>query len=146
MAGAEGTPIEVLRGVIHPWHLDHFGHMNVRHYAPFFDDAIYHFWARMGLGYGQMQAAHGVHCVTAAANTTFRKELVAGDLIVITACVARLGTRSATFDLQMRHAETGALHASCEVVEVVFNPATRAAAPMPEALRAVLTRHLSAPE
>ncbi|WP_292294653.1 hypothetical protein, partial [Marivita sp.] len=32
---------EVMRAVVHPWHHDHFGHMNVRHYATFFDDATY---------------------------------------------------------------------------------------------------------
>lgn len=135
--------IELLRGVVHPWHHDHFGHMNVRHYAPFFDDAIYHFWARIGLGYDEMLAEHGVHCVTAAANTRFVKELVAGDLVVIEGALARLGTKSLTLDLRMSHAVTGALHAGCEVVEVIFSPVTRASAPMPEALRGVLARHLA---
>lgn len=133
-----GQRLEVMRGVIHPWHLDHFGHMNVRHYAPFFDDAVYHLWARLGQSYDQMQAAFGVHAVTAQASTGFQRELVAGDLITIDAGVTRLGNRSCTFHLRMAHAVTGVQHATYDVVEVFFDPKTRKSAIMPDALRAIL--------
>jgi acyl-CoA thioester hydrolase len=136
---------DLLRGVIHPWHHDHFGHMNVRHYAPFFDDAVYHLWTAVGLPYATMLADHGVHTVTAEAKTGFLRELTAGDLIAIDGAVARLGTRSCTFHLRMRHADTGALHATCDVVEVVFDPAARRSAAMPDAMRARLECHLVAP-
>ncbi len=134
--------LELGRGVIHPWHLDHFGHMNVRHYAPFFDDAVYHIWARMGLGYAMMLAEHRLHMVTAEARTSFVKELVAGDLVVITGGVARIGTKSCTLALSMCHAETGAEHARYDVVEVMFDPKTRRAAPIPAAIREQLARWL----
>ncbi|MGY6548532.1 MAG: acyl-CoA thioesterase [Roseinatronobacter sp.] len=131
-------PVEVLRGVVHPWHMDHFGHMNVRHYAPFFDDAVYHLWTRLGLPYAQMLALHRVHMVTVAAQTQFLHELTAGDLIVITGRVARIGTKSCALALEMRHADTATLHARYDVTEVVFDPATRRSAPMPAAMRAQL--------
>ncbi|MGS4945248.1 acyl-CoA thioesterase [Meridianimarinicoccus sp. RP-17] len=134
---------ELLRGVIHPWHHDHFGHMNVRHYAPFFDDACYHLWAALGIGYDRMLERHGVHCVTAQASTGFVKELVAGDLIVIDGAVSRVGTKSAAFHLRMLHASTGALHATCDVVEVFFDPHLRKAAPMPQEVRATLEARLT---
>jgi acyl-CoA thioester hydrolase len=134
--------LELLRSVVHPWHCDHFGHMNVRHYAPFFDDASYHIWTRIGLPYSRMIAEHGVHCVTASAKTSFARELVPGDLIVVDGVVSRIGTKSVGFHLRMLHADTGDLHATYDMVEVVFDPATRASAPMPEAVRAALTPHL----
>ncbi|MEV8465180.1 thioesterase family protein [Fluviibacterium sp. DFM31] len=134
--------LELFRGVVHPWHHDHFGHMNVRHYAPFFDDATYHIWTCMGLSYAEMMAEHGVHCVTAQATTGFVKELVAGDLILIDGAVSRLGTRSCGFHLRMLHAETGVLHATYDLVEVFFDPVTRASAPMPEAVRDRLEQFL----
>ena len=134
--------LELMRGVVHPWHLDHFGHMNVRHYAPFFDDASYHLWTRIGLPYSRMIAEHGVHCVTASAKTSFVKELTAGDLIVVDGAVTRIGTKSATFRLRMHHADTGTLHATYDMVEVVFDPGTRASAPMPDAVRRALEPHL----
>lgn len=136
--------LEVLRGVIHPWHQDHFGHMNVRHYAPFFDDATYHMWTRLGLPYCDMQAHYGVHTVSAQATTRFIRELTAGDLIVIDGAVCRIGTRSCTFQLRMRHADTGLDHASYEVVEVFFDPATRASTDMPDAVRMRLQNWLVA--
>ena len=132
--------LEVLRGVIHPWHHDHFGHMNVRHYAPFFDDASYQMWTRIGLPFSEMMADHGIHVVTASATTTFRKELVAGDLIVIDGTVARIGTKSVSFRLEMRHADTDELHATYELTEVFFDPRTRRSAEVPEAIRAKLER------
>jgi acyl-CoA thioester hydrolase len=137
--------LELMRGVIHPWHHDHFGHMNVRHYAPFFDDAAYHIWARLGLPYSQMLESHGLHCVTAQATTRFLRELTAGDLIVIDGVVSKLGTRSCSFHLRMCHADTGAVHATYELVEVFFDPRTRQSAPMPDPIRARLQDWLAQP-
>lgn len=129
-------------GVVHPWHHDIFGHMNVRHYAPFFDDAGFHFYAVMGLSLEAMLGEHGVHVVTARAETNFLRELKAGDLFRIDGAVTRLGTRSVTLQLRMIHAETGETHATQDLTEVFFDPATRRSAPMPEAVRAVYARYL----
>lgn len=134
--------LELYRGVVHPWHHDHFGHMNVRHYAPMFDDASYHLWTRMGLPYSTMIPEHGVHTVAAQATTRFLRELSAGDLVLIDGAVTRIGTRSTTFALRMHHADTGALHATYEAVEVFFDPTARASAPMPQAVRDRLAAHL----
>ena len=134
--------LEVLRGVVHPQHEDHFGHMNVRHYAPFFDDAVYHMWTLLGLPYSTMLEEHGVHCVSARATTTFVQELKAGDLLVIDAAVTRIGTKSTTFHLRMHHADTGRLHATYDVVEVFFDPKTRGSTAMPANVRARLEAQL----
>ena len=136
------TWLDLSRGVVHPWHHDHFGHMNTRHYAPFFDDAIYHLWTELGLPYSVMLAEHGVHTVSAKTTTTYIKELKAGDLLKIDGAVTRIGTKSATVHLRMHHADTGDLHATYDVVEVFFDPDTRGAAPIPAAVRARLAEHL----
>ena len=133
---------ELMRGVIHPWHHDHFGHMNVRHYAPFFDDAAYHIWTVLGVPYREMLDTRGIHCVTASATTNFIKELTAGDLIRIEGAVKRVGTKSVTFHMRMLHADTGALHATYDLVDVFFDPKTRSATAMPEDVRAQLTAAL----
>ena len=138
--------LELLRAVVHPWHHDHFGHMNVRHYAPFFDDACYHMWTRLGLAYAVMQAEYGVHTVTAEGKTRFLRELTAGDLIVIDGVVARIGTKSCAFHLRMRHADTGEVHATYDIVEVFFDPNTRRSAPMPAMVREKLEAGLVADE
>ncbi|MBE3638246.1 acyl-CoA thioesterase [Mangrovicoccus algicola] len=129
---------ELLRGVIHPWHHDHFGHMNVRHYAPFFDDAAYHLWTVLDISYKDMMETHGIHCVTAQATTNFIRELEAGDLIRIDGAVTRVGTKSVSFHLRMFNADTGLLHATYDMVEVFFDPEHRRSTFMPPEIRAEL--------
>ena len=126
---------ELLRGVVHPWHHDIFGHMNVRHYAPFFDDASFFLYTTLNIPIRWMLEDHGVHIVSAKAETNFIKELTAGDGFVIDGAVKRLGGRSMTFHLRMIHAETGDLHAIYDLTEVFFDPNTRKSAPMPQEVR-----------
>ncbi len=131
----------IATGVVHPWHLDHFEHMNTRHYAAFFDDAVYHMWTRLGTPYSEMLDKFGVHTVTARTTTSFIKELKEGDLVVIDAQVSRIGGKSAGFLLSMRHADTGEVHATYELVDVFFDPRTRGSTEIPAALRAKLEAH-----
>ena len=133
---------ELFRGVVHPWHHDHFGHMNVRHYAPFFDDAVYHFWTLLGSPYSKMLQEHGVHTVSVQATTSFIRELVAGDLVAVDGAVTRIGSKSATFHLRMHHADSGTLHATYDLVEVFFDPETRSSAPIPPSIRSNLAERL----
>ncbi|WP_417586762.1 acyl-CoA thioesterase [Pararhodobacter oceanensis] len=133
---------ELLRGVVHPWHHDIFGHMNVRHYAPFFDDASFFLYAAMDISINWLIEEFGIHIVSAKAETNFIKELVAGDGFIIDGAVSRIGRRSVTFHQRMTHVETGALHATYNLTEVFFDPKTRKSAPMPDEVRQRLTRHL----
>ena len=132
---------ELHRGVCFPWHCDQWGHMNVRWYAHFFDDAIFHIWSRVGAGWKAMEAL-GVHTVTASTVTHFRKEVRAADLFVVEGGVARCGTRSVTYRQRMTHVETGEVLACQDVVEVFFDPETRASTPMPDSIRAALAAEL----
>ncbi|NKB61031.1 MAG: hypothetical protein GKR95_20355 [Gammaproteobacteria bacterium] len=129
---------ELLRGVIHPWYCDTFGHMNVRWYSHFFDDAAFHVWPMYWGSHQQMQSQFQVHTVTAGANIQFRKELLAGDLIVVDCAITRLGSKSATFMERMMHCDTGEVHATYELIEVFFDPQTRKSATMPEEIRNAL--------
>lgn len=142
MSESETPRLQLLHGVVHPWHHDIFGHMNVRHYAPFFDDATFHLYSALGVSIGQMLAEFGVHIVTAKAETNFLQELKAGDIFLIDGAVVRLGTKSCTHQLRMIHAETGTLHATYDLTEVFFNPETRRSAPMPEPIREKMSRFL----
>lgn len=133
----------IATGVVHPWHHDHFGHMNVRQYAPFFDDAVYHMWSRLGAPYRDMLDQFGVHTVSAKATTNFIKELHAGDLVRIDGAVTRIGGKSADLKFFMRNLDTGELHATYEVVEVFFDPKTRGSTEIPAALRTLLEAALA---
>ena len=134
---------ELLRGVIHPWHHDVFGHMNVRWYAHFFDDAVFHLYPEFGISLQAMLDEHGVHSVSARTTTSFVKELKAGDLIRITGVVTRVGGKSVTFELRMYNVDTNELHATYEIVEVFFDPNTRKSAPIPAVVKEQLAAHMA---
>lgn len=131
-------PREVLRGVVHPWYCDSFGHMNVRWYSHFFDDAAYHLWPLYWGSHQKMEQEFGVHTVTASATVQFHKELVAGDLIVVDCSLTRIGGKSCTFTERMLHIDTKEVHATYETTEVFFDPQTRKSAQMPDSIRHAL--------
>ncbi len=132
---------ETMRSVVLPAHCDQFGHMNVRWYAAFFDDAAFHVWAVHGVTQAEMQAC-GVHTVSASQKIDFRREITAGELFVIRSVFTRVGTKSATFVQRMYNAERDMLHAEQRATEVFFDPATRASAPVPAPIRAKLESRL----
>jgi len=128
---------ETHRAVVHQWQCDHLGHLNVRYYAHFFDDAGFHFWT--GIPHAkEIMAAHHIGVVVARTTNDFLKEARAGELLVIRSALTRLGTKSLTYTQRLTNAETGDLLATQEAVEVIFDPARRKAAAMPADLRTVL--------
>ena len=135
---------EVMRGVIHPWHHDQFGHMNVRWYAHFFDDAVFHMYAAAGLSLNVLLEQHGVHTVSARATTNFVQEASAGDLVRIVGAITRIGGKSVTLTFNMFNIDSGELHATYELVEVCFDPETRKSAAFPPARRTQLEAQLVA--
>lgn len=132
------------RGVVFPWQCDQFGHMNVRWYAHWFD-AAFHLWPLNGVTFRRMQEL-GVHTVVARTTTDFVHELAAGDLVVIWSGFVRLGRSSTTYVQRMLNAETGALHAKQESVEVFFDLTTRKAAAIPDEIRGAIEAALVDPE
>lgn len=81
-------------GVVHPWHLDQLGHMNVRGYAPFFDDASFLFWHQLQLNQQKMIDEFGVHSVTLRASTEFKAELKRATASQSLAAFKRLAIRA----------------------------------------------------
>lgn len=129
--------VETHRGVVHPWHCDQYGHMNVRWYAHIFDDAAFHIWNRNGINLSQMQA-NGYHTVIARTETDYVEEALAGDMFYVRSALVKLGTKSCTFQQEMFNADSGTLHARQSGVEVFFNPKTRKAIPIPDEIRSIL--------
>ena len=89
-----------------------------------------------------MQDELGVHTVTASASTQFHQELVAGDLIIIDSLITRIGNKSCTFTERMLHVDSRIVHATCETVEVFFDPKTRKSTAMPSPIRQALESKL----
>ena len=134
----------ISRGLVHAWDLDHYGHMSVRWYGHLFDDASFVVFVEFGIDMQELIAEHGIHTVTAQANTSFLKELKAGDVYRIDGAIARVGTKSITLHLRMLHEITREVHAEHEVVDVFFDPETRTSTAIPPAVRTRLERHVLA--
>ncbi|WP_203427153.1 thioesterase family protein [Sinorhizobium sp. BG8] len=127
---------ELTSFVVHQWQCDHFGHLNVRHYASMFDDAIFVFWNRAGLKRNSV-----VVPVTASMKLTFRSEVSAGTVVRIESLVERVGGKSVTIVFRMLDSTDASLLAESEVVEVFFDLGSRESRPVPDKIRSSLELH-----
>lgn len=109
--------------------------MNVRWYAHHFDDAVWLLWDTIGLNQIGMQKDQCCHTVTAVSETSFQRECLDGDLLRIEGRIARIGTKSVTFEMIARTSRTLEIHAMCRVVEVFVRPDTHASISIPEQIR-----------
>lgn len=129
---------ETHRTVVHAWMCDHFGHLNVRYYAHFFDDAAFALWPMSGVTRALFERC-GLHTVVARTETDLRRELLPGQVVFVRSRWARIGSKSVTYEQELLDAETGAVHAAQRGIEVFFDPETRASRLVPDEVRAILT-------
>lgn len=130
-------PVPLNSVVAHQWHCDHFGHLNARHHAAAFDDAIFIFWTHAGVEIPP-PGQPGVIPVSAQLKIDYRSEVMAGQILQISGQPVRIGGKSVTLALTMQEMTTGRTVATCEVVEVFFDALARQSAPVPDHVRAAL--------
>ena len=128
---AEG--IETWRGMAHPWNCDTMGHMNTRFYAAIYDDASFHFLAR--LAPSQAQKASGFGWADVRQLIEYKQEVASGALLVVRTELKKLGRTSVEYRHELRDAETDLLHSTSEQVTVRFDLAARKAAPLDDEIR-----------
>jgi len=128
---------ELTRGVVMPAHCDVYGHMNVRHYAAFFDDAGWHMFSKAGVSLSDLQG-QGLGSVVATLTIDFHHELRAGQLIVVTGAFTRVGEKSYSYEMRLHEADSMTHCATQKTVEVCFDTKARRSAPFPETVRARL--------
>jgi len=125
--------IETFRGVVYPWHCDAMGHMNTQFYAALYDGATLHFLASLCPSLLLQADGHGWADVRQLIE--YKKEAVAGDLLLVETTLLRLGTKSIEYRHALLNAETGELHAASEQVTVLFDLTQRRAVPLTEAIK-----------
>ncbi len=142
--GKSGEKLELDMGsaVVHPWHLDQFGHMNVRWYAHFFDDASFQFLERLGLS---LASGRDAHCVTARTTTEFKRELLAGTCLRVLGSLQRIGRKSVTLRYRMVGAGDGQEFASCETIELFVDAETHQSIEIPKTFRRELEKLATGP-
>jgi len=131
------------RGAVYPWQCDHVGHMNIMWYVGKFDEANWNLFARLGLTPTYLRESdRGMAAVQQ--NITYKRELLAGDVVEVRSLLVELGQKSIRFVHEMRDVETGEVAAVCEITAVHIDRKARRATAFSDAIRHAASRHLAA--
>ena len=132
---------ELYRTIVMPAHCDLYGHLNVRHYAAFFDDAGWQMLARAGVSLADLRA-RGLGSVVATLTIDFHHELTAGQLVLVTGAFTRVGEKSFSYELRLHETDSMTHCATQRTVEVCFDTTRRTSAPLPDDIREKLAEVL----
>jgi len=121
---------ETARGTVHEWQRDHMGHINIRAYIDFFEEACWQFYAMFGLTASKMRSGE-VNLAAVQQNISYQKELYPGDTIVVHTGVLELREKVLRFRHELYNTETGKVAATCEFTVVCLDPKTRKSCAFP---------------
>lgn len=126
--------IETYRNTIYPWQCDNMGHMNTQFYCAIFDSASFHMLGRLA-SFSEIQARN---CGWADVKLTmeYKHETRAGALVHVKSHLTRVGSKAIEYHHELYNTETGALHATADVVTVLFDMGARKALPVSDEMRA----------
>jgi len=122
--------VETARGTVHEWQRDHMGHINVRAYMEFFEEACWQFYAMLGLTASRLRSGE-VHLAAVQQNIAYQRELYPGDTIVVRTGVLELREKVLRFRHELCNTETGELCSTCEFTVVCLDPQARKSRPFP---------------
>jgi acyl-CoA thioester hydrolase len=128
---------ELYRNIVMPAQCDAYGHLNVRYYAAFFDDAGWHIPRMAGVSLDDIRAG-GLGTVAATLTIDFLHELRVGQLLVIKGAVTRVGTKSFSHEMRLYEADSLTHCATQKTVEVCFDTKARKSVALPERFRTAL--------
>ncbi len=121
---------ETFRGSVFPWEIDIMGHMNVRYYTAKYDDATLQLFGALGLTVAYFKEQdRGMAAVQQ--NTTYGRELLAGDLIAIKSEILEAGERKIKFLHRMYECLSGDEASTCEITGVHIDRTLRRSTPFP---------------
>jgi acyl-CoA thioester hydrolase len=134
---------ELHRTIVMPAQCDAYGHLNVRHYAAMFDEAGWHILSRCGVSLTDLRS-RGLGSVVATLTIDFHHELTAGQLVLVTGALTRVGQKSFSYEMRLYEADSMTHCATEKTVEVCFDTTRRIAALLPDDVRSQLARHVAA--
>jgi acyl-CoA thioester hydrolase len=134
---------ELHRTIVMPAQCDAYGHLNVRHYAAMFDEAGWHILSRCGVSLTDLRS-RGLGSVVATLTIDFHHELTAGQLVLVTGALTRVGQKSFSYEMRLYEADSMTHCATEKTVEVCFDTTQRIAALLPDDVRSQLARHVAA--
>ena len=130
------------RGTVYPWHCDHIGHMNIMWYVGKFDEANWNLFARIGLTPTYLRES-GCGMAAVQQNITYKRELLAGDIVEITSSLLAIGDKSIRFVHEMRNGETGEIAAICEITGVHMDRQARRSGAVTDTIRRGASSYLA---
>jgi len=138
------TMVETARGTVHEWQKDHMGHINVRAYMEFFEEACWQFYSMLGLTASVLRSGT-VRLAAVQQNISYQKELFPGDTIAVRTGVLEMRGKVLRFRHELFNTETGQICATCDFTLVCLDPATRRSQPFPAEV-AIKAEQLKLPE
>jgi acyl-CoA thioester hydrolase len=133
------------RGTVYPWQCDHVGHMNIMWYVGKFDEANWNLFARIGLTPTYLrESGRGMAAVEQI--ISYKRELLAGDIVVVGSAVLEIRDKSIRFRHEMRNAETGEIAAICEITGVHMDRQARKSIAFAETIRKSVESQLAVRE
>ena len=122
--------VETYRGVVYPWHCDHMGHMNVMWYVGKFDEATWNLFSELGVTHAYLREKQRAMAAVQQ-NITYKRELVAGDVVAVRSGFIEIRDKVARFVHEMRQAETGEVAAVCVIMGVHMDGRSRKSVAFP---------------
>ncbi len=118
------------QGMVYPWHCDHMGHMNVMWYVGKFDEATWHLFASMGITPTYIRDnERGM--VAVEQHIAYKRELLAGDVIVIRSGILEMKKKVIRFCHEMRNEDTGEIAAITVLTGIHIDRRIRKSSPFP---------------
>jgi acyl-CoA thioester hydrolase len=139
------APDVTYRGTVYPWHCDHVGHMNIMWYVGKFDEANWNLFARLGMTPSYLRNS-GRGMAAVQQNVTYKRELLAGDIVAIRSVLLEVRDRSIRYRHDMYNAETCEIAAICEITGVYMDRTARKSTAFPAGIRSAAMQQLAASE
>ncbi|MBL8488278.1 MAG: acyl-CoA thioesterase [Rhodocyclaceae bacterium] len=116
--------VETARGTVHEWQRDHMGHINVRAYMEFFEEACWQFYAMLGLTPSLLRSG-AVNLAAVQQNISYQRELYPGDTVAVRTGILELRDKVLRFRHELINTETGQVSSTCEFTVVCLDPEAR---------------------
>ena len=127
--------IETARGTVHEWQRDHMGHINVRAYMEFLEEACWQFYAMLGMTPSLLRSG-ALHLAAVQQNISYRKELYPGDTVAVRTGVLEMRDKVLRCRHELVNTDTGDVCSVCDFTVVCLNPESRKSQPFPDAVAA----------
>ena len=127
--------VETFRKAVDPSECDILGHMNVSRYFAACSDAMFSFQTELGLGLSNITGGRRLSFAVVRAESDFRSEVLAGEVIAMRTGVVELGNKSATFRHRLFRTESNTLAFESLFRCALFDLENRCAVEIPNDIR-----------